>query len=296
MTGLHHAALAPALGLGSAGLSGNGAGEVVLSGALLRLSDAIDAMLLSIAEALGAEDHRFGALIDVEVLHASDYFRSFPQHATFPAVLDRDPANLSAFADGSVLDEGGALALTRMAPVRCVLTPAACYHVYPHLAGRALEAPLAVTTRNRCFRNETRYEPLRRQWCFNMRELVFVGSAAEVKASLDLARAAAERMLARLGLAVQWTAATDPFFQPTRSARCLMQQIAPIKVEAVYRGELALGSCNFHQDHFGRTYAIARDGRPSCSGCLAFGLERLLYAVIDTHGPDPQSWPVPAAT
>ena len=38
-----------------------------------------------------------------------------------------------------------------------VLTPAACYHIYPHFAGGRLEGRRVVTTRNTCFRCEANY-------------------------------------------------------------------------------------------------------------------------------------------
>jgi hypothetical protein len=70
-----------------------------------------------------------------------------------------------------------------------------------------------------------------------------------------------------------------------------MQKVNPTKKELVFGGDLAIGSVNLHQDHFGATYEISRGGQDAFSGCVAFGLERWLYAVTHTFGPDPDGWP-----
>ena len=50
-------------------------------------------------------------------------------------------------------------------------------------------------------------------------------------------------------------------------------------------------TANLHHDHFGAAFGITRDGAPASSACLAFGLERWLFALTDRHGPDPAAWP-----
>ena len=62
---------------------------------------------------------------------------------------------------------------------------------------------------------------------------------------------------------------------------------------ATYGGDLAIASLNRHHDHFGTAFAITRDGAPAYSACLAFGLERWLFAITHRYGTDPRSWPDP---
>ena len=45
--------------------------------------------------------------------------------------------------------------------------------------------------------------------------------------------------------------------------------------------------------HFGAAFGLTRDGEPAHSACLAFGVERWLFAITDRHGMDPESWPRP---
>jgi hypothetical protein len=172
-----------------------------------------------------------------------------------------------------------------------VLTPAACYHVYVDRAGDDLPAFTTVTTRAACFRRETYYAPLERQWSFGMREVVGLGTADEVKAFLARGRARVDRLVAAWGLAIAWTAATDPFFDMSKNPKFLAQKLDPVKTEMIHAGRLAIGSINFHRNFFGETFAITRDGEPAFSGCVAFGLERWVKAVLDVHGLDPGGWP-----
>jgi hypothetical protein len=280
--------------LEKAGLSCRHPGEVSLSGPLLNLARGLDRAFLLMASMIwDASDERHPATLSAQCLQRVDYLDSFPQHAMFPARLDPDEANLSRFRSGAVIGPGGDVALTRLAPVREILTPAACYHLYVHHEGEGLDQPLHLTTSSTCFRNEQHYEPLRRQWSFTMREIVCMGTAAEAAQFLERGRAAVDLLLAEVGLEVSWDIATDPFFRPLENPRYLMQRVQPLKHEATYGGDLAIGSANLHYDHFGAAFGISRDGRPAHTACIAFGIERWLFALTDRHGADPESWPDP---
>jgi len=233
----------------------------------------------------------YPTLIAATHLGKLDYFTSFPHLCTFACNLDRDADNLGAFAKGPGVDAQGAVALTKLSPVTQVLTPAACYHIYVDLAGQTLPAFTAVTTRATCFRREAYYAPLERQWSFGMREVVGLGTADEVKAFLARGRARVDRLVAAWGLAIAWTAATDPFFDMSKNPKFLAQKLDPVKTEMIHGGSLAIGSINFHRNFFGDTFGISRAGEPTFSGCVAFGLERWVKAVLDVHGPDPARWP-----
>lgn len=273
----------------SIGLGWQPSGQAVLSGALLELADRLDRCFVAMAGAWGAREFRFPAFVSAAELHRLDYFRSFPHLVTFPVCLDPDEPNLERFTGEPVT--GGAVALTAIEPVREVLTPAACYHIYIHEQGRVFERAQHYTTRNTCFRRERYYAPLRRQWGFTMREIVCVGTLDEVKQFLATCRGQVEALLAATGVPVAWTAATDPFFQPARSAQYLAQRVNPTKTEAVFGDDLAIASVNLHQDHFGHTFDLSRGGAPSFSGCVAFGIERWLHAIVATHGFNPARWP-----
>lgn len=269
-------------------------GQTGLRGSLLELFRKVDALFSGWGRESEAGEYVFPTFIPAAELAKLDYFRSFPHLVTFPAVLDAEPANLQRFARSPLRPASsgdGALRLTELAPVRDVLTPAACYHFYIRFQGEALDEPRVVTTRASCFRREERYSPLERQWNFSMREIVCIGSREEVKQFLAGYRERVDAFFRSIDLPIDWQAATDPFFDPTRNPKYVMQKLDPVKTEMVFKKRLAIGSINFHQSTFGEAFRIRRNGEAAFSGCVAFGIERWLFALLSRFGWDERHWP-----
>jgi len=268
-------------------------GQSAFSGPLLDLYRRLDSMFTRWAAEWDAEEHRFPVFLPADELNRLDYFQAFPHVATFPVTLDGAEDNLARFAEGGPLDDSGALRLTRLVPPRDVLTPAACYHFYVHFQEQDFAAARYLTTRATCFRREREYRPLQRQWSFSMREIVCLGTREEVEAFLAESRRRLTGFFAAIDLPVEWLAATDPFFRPARNPKHLAQVLDPLKTEMVFADGLAIGSVNFHRSHFGEAFGIGRGGQPASSGCVAFGLERWMYAILSRFGADAREWPLP---
>ncbi len=266
-------------------------GQSALSGNLLELYRRLDRLFQSWAGECNAAEYRFPTFISARELARLDYFRSFPHLVTFPVVLDADEENLKRFSEGESLDSAGEIQLTSAAPISDVLTPAACYHFYSQFQGERLESPRYVTTRATCFRREAYYSRLERQWSFSMREIVCIGTADEVKQFLKRYQDRIDRFFERIGLSVEWKDATDPFFNPSRNPKYLLQKLDPVKTEMVYRTGLAIGSINFHRNYFGEAFQISRENKEAFSGCVAFGVERWIYAFLDQFGSNESRWP-----
>jgi hypothetical protein len=60
----------------------------------------------------------------------------------------------------------------------------------------------------------------------------------------------------------------------------------------VFREGLAIGSVNFHRNYFGEAFGISREGKEAFSGCVAFGIERWIYAWLTRFGPRAKDWPL----
>ncbi|NUO56528.1 MAG: hypothetical protein HOV78_07670 [Hamadaea sp.] len=270
------------------GLRWDAYGQSGLSGPLLRLAEDLDGAFRRLAAQWSATEECPPPTLPASVL--TGHLRAFPQQATFAIGLEPTDANLGEFADGPVVDEEGSVVLTRTGPVTAVLTPAACFHVYAQRRGARLAQAAYVTTRTTCFRREERYEPLRRQWSFSMREIVCLGTPAETASFLAETRELVDDFARLIDLPLSWSPATDPFFRPHRQPGFLLQRVLPVKHEAAY-GSLALSSANRHHEHFGSAFGISRAGVPASTACVAFGLERWLYAVVDRHGTNPDGWP-----
>lgn len=152
-------------------------------------------------------------------------------------------------------------------PAALALPSAACFAVYLHYAGTALDAGTTVTVLGRCFRREDRYEGLRRLLGFHLREVVALGSRAFV-----------ERQLVAFDTRI--TAFCDALGLPVHKRR------SPAKHEFVV-DDLTIASLTTHRTFFGERCDITLAGGPVFTGCAAFGLERWLSVLRDRHG----GWP-----
>jgi seryl-tRNA synthetase len=267
-------------------------GQSVLKGSLLNLYHQLDTLFVRWAETLGAKAFLFPTFIPASQLHKLHYFQHFPHLVTFPVTLSPEVDNLEQFIQANnCAPENKPVQLTRLSPVEEVLTPAACYHFYIHLQGQNLSTPTFLTTCCTCFRREEEYLPLQRQWSFSMREIVCIGTADEVKVFLDGFEAKLVAFFKAIQLPIQWENATDPFFKPDKNPKYLLQKLDPVKTEIVFQDQLAIGSLNFHRNYFGEAFQIWRGESEAFSACVAFGLERWIYAFLTHFGPDENDWP-----
>jgi seryl-tRNA synthetase len=219
-----------------------------------------------------------------EVLETAGYIRSFPQlvgsvHSFRGS--KRDWRALAGREDWHRSQEISDL----------MLLPAACYHVYPQVAGRSVPVS-RFCVHATCFRQEATGERGRMR-SFRMSELVFLGPPADCLAWRD---GWIERMaswLRGLGLDVSVELADDPFFGPGDHLMRDTQREQQLKWEMrvpVGGGVVqAIASCNLHLDHFGGAFGFTTDGGPAHSACVAFGLDRIALALIERHGREPDA-------
>ncbi|MEY2952108.1 MAG: hypothetical protein RLZZ401_195 [Pseudomonadota bacterium] len=180
-----------------------------------------------------------------------------------------------------------------------MMTPAACYPVYPMFSGLLAPEGRLVTTLNWIFRHEPSDETTRFQ-SFRMREFIRVASQDQVVDWRDQWLERARSLLLDLGLPVESDVANDPFFGRAGKMLAANQRDARLKFELKVpviskENPTAICSFNWHQEHFSAKFGIqSHNGGLAQTACLGFGLERVTLALLKTHGLDVSQWPAGA--
>jgi hypothetical protein len=276
-----------------------GAGRFGLGPLPLHLMEFFERRLKQLTSGRTVPERRFPSLIGAETLAKCRYFRSFPHSLALVSHLREDLEAIERFAQNAQW-EGDRLEIPEqtLAPVTCVLSPAVCFHHYAWLENTADCPNQSITAMGKCFRYESgNLIGLERLWDFTMREIIWVGAAEHVQEQRSAHIAQCIELLDEWGLNYEIAGASDPFFIDDYSMQVLYQKAFDLKYEIVvqlpYRAKgLAVGSFNYHQDFFGRALNITRHGGdPVHTGCLAFGLERLVLAFLTQYGLEPSGWP-----
>jgi seryl-tRNA synthetase len=243
----------------------------------------------------GTEILRLPPVMSRAMLEKSGYLKSFPNLLGCVCAMHGTEADIRG-AVGRF--EAGGDWTTALVPADLVLTPAACYPVYPLAASRGPVPTegLRFDVLCDCFRREPSRDIDRLQ-SFRMREYVCIGSPDVVAAFrsrwIDKARA----MATDLGLDTAVEQASDPFFGRTGQMMAVSQIQNSLKFELLVpvrsaERPTACMSFNNHKDHFGETWGLRdAEGAVSHTGCVAFGMDRLTIALFATHGLDLAAWP-----
>ncbi|MEA3439621.1 MAG: hypothetical protein U9R58_05000 [Chloroflexota bacterium] len=265
-----------------------------------KLIDYFESLFLKLADSFDAAPYRFPTLIPAKSLERVDYFNAFPHSLTFVTHLREDLDTIDQFAKQASCDDRGlTTSMDTFSQIRSLLSPAVCYHLYFALADKPLPGgKIAATAVGSCFRYESiNLSSLERLWDFTMREIIFVGSKNYVLENREIARQRMEPFFDEIGLAYRVESANDPFFIGEFRKQVAFQSAFQLKFEICAQlpfkdSTLAIGSYNYHQDFFGRHLNITlEDGSPAHTSCVAFGLERVVYAFLAQFGPEPENWP-----
>lgn len=253
----------------------------------------IERLITEAGRAEGAEVWRFPPALPRQTFEQSGYLESFPHLAgtvfSF-AGTDSDQAALLT----KVRESGDWSEFQKMTQV--VLTPAACYPVYPSCTGALPPGGRLFDVQSYCFRNEPSLDPARMQM-FRQREYVCVAEPDRVVRFKDSWLERGRKLLAALGLGAAAEPATDPFFGRGGKMLALNQREQRLKFELLFpitstTNPTALVSVNHHLDHFGKLFGIqTEDGEAAHTSCIGFGLERITLALLRTHGLATSDWP-----
>ncbi|HYG84931.1 MAG TPA: amino acid--[acyl-carrier-protein] ligase [Azospirillum sp.] len=265
------------------------------SGILEDVIERFNALVSDRGRGDGAEVMRFPPALNRRHFEESEYLKSFPRLAgtvhSF-AGNERDHHTLLQRLEAGEDWTGGQRATD------VVMTPAACYPVYPTLAARGplSEHGRLIDVYSYCFRREPSLDPARMQ-LFRMREYVRLGTGQQVMEFRESWLERGRTMVESLGLPVVIDVANDPFFGRAGRMLSASQRDQRLKFELLVpitstRKPTACLSFNYHQDHFGLIWNLRTpDGAVAHTACVGFGMERVALALFRHHGFDVDEWP-----
>jgi seryl-tRNA synthetase len=243
----------------------------------------------------GAEVMRFPPAINRQHFEESEYLKSFPQLAgTVHSFMGNERDHLTLLDN---LEQKKDWTVGQKA-TQVVMTPAACYPIYPTMAKRG---PLPkdgrrVDVYSYCFRHEPSLDPARMQ-LFRMREYVRLGSPEQVMEFRTLWLDRGQKLMASLEVPLKIDVANDPFFGRAGKMLAVNQRDQNLKFELLIpitseEKPTACLSFNYHQDHFGHLWQLqTHDGQVAHTACVGFGMERVTLALFKHHGFDVAKWP-----
>src|SRR5579883_2212308 len=242
-----------------------------------------------------AEVMRFPPVMSRAQLEKSGYLTSFPNLLGCVCALHGSESFIRSAADR--LDNGGEWT-EALSPTDLVLSPAACYPVYPIAAARGAlpEGGLQFDIEADVFRHEPS-RSLDRLQSFRMREFVRIAHPSEILAFRERWMERAPQIAADLGLPYTLDVANDPFFGRVGQVLAVSQRQQALKFELLipyFPGAkpTACMSFNYHTQHFGHVWGIHdAQGTTAHTSCVAFGVDRLTVALFANHGVDLGRWP-----
>ena len=243
-----------------------------------------------------AEVMRFPPVMNRSQLEKSGYLKSFPNLLGCVCGLHGPDSEVDAAV--SRFDAGGDWTAS-LSPADLVLSPAACYPVYPIAASRGPVPPggWRFDVAADCFRREPSRH-LDRLQSFRMREFVYIGSADLASGFRDRWVIRAQKIVRDLGLTFKIDHANDPFCGRVGQMMAVSQKQQSLKFELLVplRSEERPTACmsfNYHRNHFGAAWGIVdAASEPAHTACVAFGMDRLAVAMFHTHGKDVDLWPI----
>ncbi|WP_454738137.1 amino acid--[acyl-carrier-protein] ligase [Cupriavidus necator] len=265
------------------------------SGVYEAIAEGMNALVTQAGADQQAEVMRFPPTTPRKDFEDSEYLKSFPHLAgTVHSFCGNERDHFRLLER---LEEGEDWT-DQQRPTRVVLTPAACYPIYPVMARRGPLPPegRVVDVFSYCFRHEPSLEPTRMQM-FRMREYVRLGNAGQILAFRQMWIERGQALADQLELRHTLDVANDPFFgrggklvaDNQRDQKLKFELLIPVNDGAP---PTACMSFNYHVDHFSTVWTLrTSDGEKAHTGCAAFGIDRLTLALLRQHGLELGQWP-----
>ena len=258
-----------------------------------RVIERFDALVSREGARLGPEVMRFPPVFSRADYEKIDHIHNFPDLLGSLHTFTGDDKDHRAMLEKFERKEDWSRELSAS---QVMMTPAICYPLYPTATGTLPQGGRRVDLMGYAFRHEPSDDPARMQ-IFRMHEYVRLGTAEQALEHRAFWLEKGQEIFESVGLKTERVLANDPFFGRGGKVQKVMQREQNLKYEFVIpicstEKPTAIGSCNYHLDHFGEAFGIrTHDGAVAHSACVGFGLERVALALFKTHGLDAARWP-----
>lgn len=257
-------------------------GIFTIRGKFLDLFNRLNDILISRSNSKKYEKIHTHNMLPLESFINNGYLKNFPQHVMVATHVKR---NLKSIDKTSSLVETSKISNYLDSP-KLVISPTVCYHIFETLKNSRLNSDTIFDSISSCNRFESiNYLTFERLQSFTMREFVGYGSPEFVKNFLKDNIEYFKRVFIKNKIKFRIVTANDAFFSQVGIKKMAYQSMNDLKFEFQFwlpneKKWLAVGSFNNHLDVLVNKYNIKSKKKLIHSGCLGWGYERLIYAVI----------------
>jgi seryl-tRNA synthetase len=263
----------------------------VKRGIALQLYDSLNELLQKVASKHTVDKRKYSSLIATKDLKRCGYIRSFPQNLFMVSEFPHQLESLDQVKEVEKIDS-----IARQS--QFTLSTATCMHFYAELADSEIVTPLVITADSNCFRHEAPWRLSNyRLNEFAMKEIVVIGEPTFVEAKRHELIEEVWELFCEMGLSGKIETASDLFYYSDDTGKSQHQVVKSLKYEliAVIRSgteSFSIASFNNTRSSLVNSFGITDPSNPNLhSGCIAFGLDRWVYAILSSFGSVPSSWP-----
>lgn len=263
----------------------------VRRGLAVTLFQQMDQIFMELSLRHNAQLRSYPSMIPLNVMQKCKYIPNFPQNIHLVSEIPHQLQELNKVRESSDLAD-----IIRLSPY--ALSPAVCFHCYAELTEQRLLEPLLLTARGTCYRHEASWRVGKHRMNeFSMRETIIFGDSGFIETKREKFMEEVWLLFEALGLRGRIETASDPFYFSEETAKGQHQLMANMKYELVAEcgvgnSSFSIASFNNMEDSLCKPFNVMDDAyNPIKSGCIAFGIDRWVYALLSTYGSDYTRWP-----
>lgn len=269
-------------------------GCISLSELGLKLFYFFDQYFLSVLDQQKVIIKQFPTLLNMDTIENTNYISTSPQYVIY---CSRVKESLSEYEDFQNKYKQKKIQNSLEYP-HYALSPSACFHLYQSIFNEVLKEETIFSMRQNVFRNEGRFnwDEIGRLQDYHVREIVMIGNHNFVLNKREELLKKSIQLLDELKINYTIEIASDPFVMPVMQKYAHLQLASRVKYEMRLnidpQNTIACASYNIHGKAFSSKFHFSvKNCENTESGCIGFGIERLVIAFLKQYGVEQTNWP-----